>query len=481
MTARFSLEQILSLPGSELVSRAFSVESEPVEPERVEPKIAEGNFALTTDTRQAGPGQLYLAIKGERFDGHDFVSQAAAAGASGAIISAFSKDIVVKQLSAKHDSFILVVVPDSLRAYQQLATLYRRRIAPIVVAVTGSSGKTTTKEMCAAVFGASRILHKSAANENNEIGVPKTILSMPENTEVLVLEMGMRGPGQIAELAECGEPDIGIITGVGVAHIELLGSRENIARAKCELLPYLTPQNGVAILGQSEGLLVDEAKKIYSGRMFVFPRANFMVVKADAAGSTFAFGLEGEPFAENQFTVHTHGSVLLQDAWCAVQAGLCAGLSADEVGRGLASWRAVEGRGNAVATRSGALLIDEAYNSNPDSVRCAIEAICSEEAFPQAHKIVVLGEMLELGDYSNQLHSELGQWLKDKRISTLVTVGQQAKLIADGAQGADYQILALGDRDEAESRVKEMLAEESLIMVKGSHGTKLYELVKTLM
>jgi UDP-N-acetylmuramoyl-tripeptide--D-alanyl-D-alanine ligase len=473
MTARFSLPEILSLSGASASEKTVA-------------QFADCTFSLTTDTRQAAAGQFYLAIKGERFDGHDFVAQAALAGADGAIISSGQKALVEAKLKESSsnwsDHFVLIDVPDSLRAYQQLATLYRRRIKPVVVAVTGSSGKTTTKEMCAAVFGASRTLHKSAANENNEVGVPKTILSMPENTQILVLEMGMRGLGQIAELAECGEPDIGIITGVGVAHIELLGSRENIARAKCELLPYLTPETGVAILGQSEGLLVEEAKRVYSGHMFVFPRADFHVVKADAQGSTFSFGREDDvALALDQYTVHTHGSVLLQDAWCAVQAGLCAGLSPSEVAQGLALWSAVEGRGNAVATASGALLIDEAYNSNPDSVRCAIEAICSEEAFPQPHKIVVLGEMLELGDYSKQLHTELGEWLKDKRISTLVTVGEQAKLIADGAEGASYRILAINDREEAETRLKEMLVKDSLIMVKGSHGTKLYELVKTLM
>jgi UDP-N-acetylmuramoyl-tripeptide--D-alanyl-D-alanine ligase len=487
MAAFFSRDELTDLSNATLVSGDLSCTSQNTS--------LSSSYEICTDSRRAQAGFVYLAIKGERFDGHDFVKDAALAGASGAIIRAAQAPTVLASLQkymeedVRAATFFVIAVPDSLLAYQQLATHYRQWVKPVVVAVTGSSGKTTTKEMCAAVFGQARRLHKSALNENNEIGVPKTILSMPLDTEVLVLEMGMRGLGQIAELASCARPDIGIITCVGVAHIELLGSRENIARAKCELLPYLDRKKGVAILGQPDGLLVSEARKTYidnglaedmESKIMAFPQASFKIVAADASSTTFTFcdaaGVESIPYK-----VHAHGSVLLQDAWCAVQAGLCAGLSPAEVASGLETWRAVEGRGNAVGTTSGALLIDESYNSNPDSVRCAVEAILSREAFPQASKIVVLGEMLELGDFSDSLHDDLGQWLKDKPISMLVTVGSQAARIAGGASGAKFEILPLNDRSEAQTKLKQLMRDDCCVMVKGSHGTKLYELVKELL
>ena len=472
MTATFTCEQILSAlePDVELVQLVSA------------PAAA---YSISTDSRQAGEGNVYLALKGERFDGHSFVAAAAEAGSPGAIVAMSARQSVLESLAQAQvkiekegRAFFVVVVPDTLLAYQKLATAYRRRVNPKVVAVTGSSGKTTTKEMTAAVFS-ERKFFKSAQNENNEVGVPKTILAMPDDTEILILEMGMRGMGQIAELAQCGRPDIGVITSVGVAHIELLGTRENIAAAKCELLDYIDWDTGTAILGQPEGLLVERAAAVYKGKTLIFPQDSFKTVKADASSTTFKY--DQGPGAGFEFTVHAHGTFLLQDAWCAVQAGLSAGLSEAEAARGLATWRAVEGRGNAVGTRSGALLVDESYNSNPDSVRCAVEAILSGEAFPQPSKIVVLGEMLELGDFSDRLHEELGQWLRDKPISMLMTVGRQAALIASGASGAAFEILPLNDRDEAQTKLQELMKDNCCVMVKGSHGTKLYELVGALL
>ncbi|MBS1995594.1 MAG: UDP-N-acetylmuramoyl-tripeptide--D-alanyl-D-alanine ligase [Cyanobacteria bacterium SZAS LIN-2] len=465
MTATFSPEQLHSvLAQSEPSTKLAGALSGPP-------------LTVCTDSRQACDKTVYLALKGERFDGHSFVAAAIDAGAPGAIINQSAEASVLESLGDRQ--CFLLIVPDTLRAYQNLATSYRLRVNPTVVAVTGSSGKTTTKEMCAAVFSGRRFF-KSAQNENNEIGVPKTILAMPEDTQILILEMGMRGLGQIAELAACGRPDIGIITCVGVAHIELLGSRENIARAKCELLEHLNPANPgrEAILGQAEALLVDRAAAVFTGKTHIFPADTFKVVSADAQSETFVFGQE---HSQNQYTVYAHGTFLLQDAWCAVQAGLSAGLSPAEVAAGLSTWRAVEGRGNAVGTRSGALLVDESYNSNPDSVRCAVEAICSGEAFPQPSKIVVLGEMLELGDFSDRLHEELGHWLKDKPISMLMTVGSQAGLIASGASGAAFEILPLKDREEAQAKLRQLMQKDCCVMVKGSHGTKLYELVGALL
>jgi UDP-N-acetylmuramoyl-tripeptide--D-alanyl-D-alanine ligase len=368
----------------------------------------------------------------------------------------------------------MVSVPNTLSAYQGLARLYLRRHSGKIIAITGSSGKTTTKEMTAAATSC-RLVHKSLANENNEIGVPKTILSMPAETEILILEMGMRGLGQIAVLAACGLPDIAVITCAGTAHIELLGSKENIARAKCELLAALDSERGHAIIGDGSDYLLAQARQDFSGSIEVCPALE--IVRVDSQGTTFK--IPGS-VSEQEFFVRAHGRVLLEDAWCAVAAARAAGLSDSEIAEGLSKFEAVEGRGNAVQSSHGATIVDESYNANPDSMRCAVEAILSH-AYPQPDKIVVLGAMAELGDFSEPLHLELGRWLKDKPISLLVTVGPVASAIASGANGATYEIAAVATQDEALGRVLPRLGRDSCVMVKGSHSTNLDKLVKNIL
>jgi UDP-N-acetylmuramoyl-tripeptide--D-alanyl-D-alanine ligase len=441
-------------------------------------------FSISTDSRNLGPGDLYLALKGERFDGHSFVAQALR-NTTLAIVERAQVEAIESALGALIDSVGLIAVPDTLAAYQGLAQLHRHKAAIKVIGITGSSGKTTTKEMTAAALGRGRRVHKSKANENNEIGVPKTILSMPDDTEVLILEMGMRGLGQIAELAACGMPDIGIITCAGSTHIELLGSRENIARAKSELLEFLDEEQGLAIIGEPAEHLMAAVNRAYQGRVAVYEPVE--VVAVDGQGT--AFKLSNAPVQtadefkvpalSQVYQVRAHGLALIQDAWCAVQAALACGLSPEQVARGLADFAPVEGRGNSAASARGAVIVDESYNANPDSVRCAVEAICSQ-AYRQPEKIVVLGEMAELGDYTQPLHRELGQWLKDKPLSLLVTVGSIAGEIAQGAAGASFAVTAVAEQGEALEILSKRLSGNTCVMVKGSHCTNLDRLVREL-
>jgi UDP-N-acetylmuramoyl-tripeptide--D-alanyl-D-alanine ligase len=418
---------------------------------------------------------LYLALKGERFDGHDFVLKALECGAELAIVESDSLATVLNRLSCKSMALPVVSVPNSLAAYQGLARLYLRKSSVKVIAITGSSGKTTTKEMAAAATSARRV-HKSVANENNEIGVPKTILSMPTDTEILILEMGMRGLGQIAQLASCGLPDIAIITCAGSAHIELLGSLENIAKAKCELFAALDAERGYAIIGDGTELLVSQAKRDFSGRIEVAPELE--IISVDSAGTTFK--IPGSANPEQVFFVKAHGRFLLEDAWCAVAAARAAGLTDSEIAVGLAKFAAVEGRGNALKLAHGVTVVDESYNANPDSMRCAVEAILSH-AYPQPAKIVVLGAMAELGSFSEALHLELGRWLKDKPLSLLVTVGPVASAIALGATGASYEIVSVNSQDDALLCLLPHLRGNSCVMVKGSHSNCLDKLVAKIL
>lgn len=453
MTATFTIAEILTLDGASLHGQPDTA--------------SDFAFTVSTDTRSIGANDVYLALAGENFDGHNFVAAALAAGARLAIIN----DDKLERVKAAAPTLPVVSLPNTLAAYQGLARLYLQRVKPLVVAVTGSSGKTTTKEMTAAALSSLR-LHKSKANENNEIGVPKTILSMPEDTEAIVVEMGMRGSGQIAELAACARPDVAIITCAGTAHIELLGSKENIAAAKCELLAALD-KDGLALIGEETDYLLAEARRVFAGRIEC---SAFDVVKVDVFGTTFR--LPGE---NTDFFVAAHGRFLLEDAWCALRAARAAGLGDEAIRAGLASFKPVEGRGNALqSARSGATIVDESYNANPDSMRCAIEAILSG-AYAQPEKIVVLGHMAELGDFTENLHLDLGAWLKDKPINLLVTVGETAAGIARGANGAAFVIEPVGSQDEALERLLPRLSKNTCVMVKGSHSANLDKLVQNIL
>jgi len=439
-----------------------------LKPSQVSGTLATQSGSISTDTRNLTPGQWYLALKGENFDGHQFVEAAFKRGAAGCIVSNVPPNVVVPPDSA------LLQVDDTLLAYHQLAASWRQKVNPFVIGVTGSSGKTTTKEMCAAVVSFLRS-HKSNANENNEFGVPKTILSMPANTKVLVVEMAMRGLGQIALLAETAKPDVGIITGVGTAHIELLGSVENIIKAKCEIFQHLN-DNAIAVIGNPAEAVVKYAKSVYNGQFALFRDEEVKEVEVAFDQTRFTVrGFDGE------FTVNAHGIRHLQDAWCAIIAGRAAGLTDAGVAEGLRSYRSVEGRGNRLVMTNGAVLVDESYNANPDSVKCAVEALMDPRAFPQSNKYVVLGEMAELGETSEQMHQQTGEWLKQKNLSMLITIGAKAQVIANAAQGAQFAVFDCRDQEEALDLLRAQLSGDSCVMVKGSHCANLDRLVANLM
>jgi UDP-N-acetylmuramoyl-tripeptide--D-alanyl-D-alanine ligase len=430
--------------------------------------------AISTDSRSIAAGQWYLALQGERFDGHRFIADAIARGAAGVIVSDRKQ---IEEVQAKTAArFPVLQYGKTLEAYQNIARYHLKRVKPRVVAITGSSGKTTTKEMCAAVFGAQFRVHKSAANENNEIGLPKTILSMPDDTQILVAEMGMRGLGQIDELASVAAPDVAIITNAGSAHIELLGSLENIEKAKCELLSHLDLDSGLALIGNPAAHLVKRAKEVFAGEIICCDIEQLKENEVSFAVTSFKI-----KDLEQDFFIHAHGLAHLQDAWCAIRAALKLGMSAETISIGLFSYHSIDGRGNCLTAENGATIIDESYNANPDSMRCAVSTMLDTRVFPQQKKIVILGDMGELGAQTDNLHLELGQWLKDKQIAQLITVGTHSKRIADGALGASYDIVHLSANDEVVRLIGAELDQESCVIIKGSHAAQLETVVADLM
>lgn len=452
MTAEFTAEDIIDICGGRLAQGL----------------MPDGAGEVSTDTRAVREGQWYLALAGGTFDGHDFLGDAFSAGAMGAIVSERSSYAIA------NSTFPLMAVPDSLTAYHDLARNWRRRINPKVIGVTGSSGKTTTKEMCAAVFGAALRCHKSRQNENNEFGVPKTLLSMPEDTQVAVIEMAMRGLGQIDQLARCAAPDVGIITNAGSAHLELLGSLENIARAKCELLKNLRG-GGVAIIGRQSPELMKVLPEFWQGRTHIFDDSSVTTVGVTDVGTQFKVKQ-----LESTFEVRAHGEPLLQDAWCVIIAAYEMGVDEALIARGLRMFEPVGGRGNRMIGRNGSLVIDESYNGNPDSVKASVSGILADTACPQKKRIVVVGELAELGPQGPELHRELGNWLKDKSLSALITVGHLARNIAEGAQGAKFDVVPCSDQAEAEVELNRRLDSDACILIKGSRRAALDRLVARL-
>ncbi len=453
MTATFTGEEIIEVCKARLTSGIMPDEAGP----------------LVSDTRQLAEGQWYIAFAGETFDGHNFLGDAFASGALGAIVVERTHYPIGSQ------QFPLIAVEDTLEAYLALARNWRKRISPRVVGITGSSGKTTTKEMAAAIFCKNRRCHYSAKNENNEFGVPKTLLGMPDDTQVAVIEMAMRGLKQIDQLAKCALPDIGIITNAGTAHIELLGSRENIAVAKCELLERLNKTRGVAILGSDEAHLVNRAKSVFEGKMHIFSENSVEIVSADP--DLTRFRVAG---SEQVFEVRAHGLPLISDAWCSIIAARELGLTDEEIAEGLKFFKAIGGRGNRMKSAEGALIIDESYNANPESVRAAVIGLADKGAYPQSKKFLVLGDLLELGTQGPALLEELGVWLKSNPIDLLITVGSLARHIYSGASGASFEVLHCQDMQVAESELKKRMDADTCVLIKGSRGAKLDKLVEAL-
>ncbi len=363
---------------------------------------------IVTDSRKNLNGDLYLPIVGNNFDGHSFIEDAVKKGA----IGYFSSNSNVLVDEAK---FILLV-PDTKIAYLQIARAYRRKINPITVAITGSSGKTTTKEMMYSVAAEKFKTHKTSLNHNNEIGLCQTMLMMPEDTQILIVELGMRGLGEIELLSEYSEPDIAIIANVGTAHIGRLGSLNNISKAKNEISKYLH-EEGSLIANDME--IIKKHNK-YSGNTIYFGlnSGGLSVEEATPTHSIFKY-------KSQLYELNIEGEHNIQNAIAVIEAGLKIGMLSGDIASGLAKFRPIEKRWESQEV-SGYSIINDSYNANPDSVKAALKTFL---AMGEDRKIVVLGDMGELGSDERKYHSEIGKFLEDYTYEYLITVGTLSKKI----------------------------------------------------
>ncbi|MDN5346810.1 MAG: UDP-N-acetylmuramoyl-tripeptide--D-alanyl-D-alanine ligase [Clostridia bacterium] len=427
---------------------------------------------ISTDTRTLKPGEVFFALKGPRFDGHDFLEIAAARGAAAAVISRRPEGAAPPAL---------VLVPDTLQALQSLAAWYRGRFNLPVIGVTGSSGKTTTKDLIAAVLGRFGPVLKTPGNFNNEIGLPLTLLQLDKGYRVAVLEMAMRAPGEIAALCRLARPDIGVITNIGAAHLGRLGSKEAIARAKGELLAAL-PRTGLAVLNADDAwcrrlALSSPARVIFYG---FSPEAEVRVRDvAASAGRDSKFGLEvGGRLWEVALPMPGRHNVLNAAAALAVAWGL--GLDLDEAIPGLKEWPAEDLRQNFIAGPNGSLIFNDAYNANPDSMLAALRVLSELQG---ERRLAVLGDMLELGPEAARLHFEVGEAAAGLGLAYLITVGSLARELASGARAGGMpaeRIACFDDHREAAARLRELLRPGDVVLVKGSRGMAMEKVLTAL-
>ena len=436
----FTVDEILEATGAELIRSINSTET----------------YSISTDSRNIKENQFYLPLKGEKFDGAAFIDSALSNGAKGIFVSD-------KALADKNCDFIFLV-EDTKIAYLELARFYKRKVNPVTIAVTGSSGKTTTKEMMFSVVSTAFKSHKSILNHNNEIGLCQTLLSMPEDTRVLVVEMGMRGLGEIELLSEFAEPDIAIISNVGSAHIGRLGSLENIAKAKCEITSFLD-EDGVLIAHDSK--LIKNANA-FEGETIYFSLDNEHLEDIELSQSGSSFTYKGF-----RYQLNIEGEYNIENALAVIEAGLVLGMNESDIAKGLAEYRPIEKRWE-TKNVGGYNVINDSYNANPDSVKAAVKTFLQNADSP---KVVVLGDMGELGDYEKDYHKEIGKYLDDFSFDFLVTVGNLAGLIKPENQ-KNYKNFA--DNKSAAEYIRSNIEKGANILLKASRSMKFEEIIEEL-
>jgi UDP-N-acetylmuramoyl-tripeptide--D-alanyl-D-alanine ligase len=417
---------------------------------------------VSTDSRQVREGELYVALVGERFDGHDFVPEAVSRGARGVVVSR-------PPASGAGPQAQIYPVDDTLIALGGLAAHRRERLAAPVVAITGSSGKTSTKDLTAAALGGALRVHATRGNLNNRIGMPLTLLAVPDDAEAVVLEMGSNEPGEIRILAQVARPDIGLVTTVGESHLEKLGSIEGVLDEKLDLLRNLAA-GGRCVVGDEPPALAERARDICRSIRVAgwSERADEDLRPLDA--KVDVFGRYELSWRGERVSVPMIGRHAVSNAILALTVAELLGVSPVEAARGIAAARSNPLRGE-VRRIGGLTVIVDCYNANPQSVRAALDTLEGQGA--AARRVAVLGTMLELGAASERLHREVLDSALEREIDLIVATGGFA-VAADGLGAAAGERLVIApDWSAAYPRLRERLAGDEIVLLKASRGVKL--------
>lgn len=429
--------------------------------------------AISTDTRRLAPGALYVPLRGERFDGHDYLAQAFAAGATLALCERAMFEAASDQLQ----QLPLILVDSALSAYQDLARCWHRQLGTPVIGITGSSGKTSTKEILYQVLSAAAFkVHRTEANLNNQIGVPQTLLALQPEHQLCIVEMGMRGPGQITELCEIAEPVYGIITNIGPVHLSELGSQEAIAQAKWELARYLQAHQGLLVINTDNDWLQQLGAE-YPGRLLRCGQrasADLRLLQASPAeppqrGQQLQYAFQGQ---SHQASLDLEGSHQALNLLCCL--GVLSALQPLPAELALAVPR-LSGRQEEIVLNADLTLINDSYNANPDSMRAALQVLAARSG----KRVAILGKMAELGPEAARFHLELGQFCRSLGLDQLVVIGTEAEGIAQGF-GADA-VWFYPDNARAVADLPARLQDlQGQLLLKASRSARLEEIVHAL-
>lgn len=434
--------------------------------------------AVSTDSRKVGPGEIFFALQGERFDGHDFVKDAARRGASG---------IVVRRgfpgAFPDRDRPVVIAVSDTLNALGDLARWWRHQFKVQVAAITGSAGKTTTKEMAASILGLGAGTLRNTGNFNNLVGLPLTLLSLDETHCRAVLEMGMNHPGEIGRLTEITDPDVGLITNVAKAHLEGVGDILGVARAKVELLEGMAPRAQTLLNGDDELLMKVASSVGRSSRTFgLGPRNDVRaqgIVNLGKDGMRFELCHAG---GSMPVRLKVPGQQNVMNALAASAVVLSLKVVPEHILEGLERYEGMSGRFKVISLRGGITMVDDTYNSNPFSLKAALHStagiLCEG-----GRMIAVLGEMRELGRETPALHREAGEMAAETGVSFLIAMGEHAGDMIRGAIGRGLpreMAEEVFSHEEMAHRVRDVMREGDVILLKGSHAIGLEKVVEII-
>ncbi|RLB12038.1 MAG: UDP-N-acetylmuramoyl-tripeptide--D-alanyl-D-alanine ligase [Deltaproteobacteria bacterium] len=451
-------------------------------------KLVKGDKDITfsgikTDSRKIEKGDLFWALKGERFDGHDFISSAINAGAYGAVIKGSYTNKILGSLKDAQD-VVIISAQDTLRALGDLAGWWRNQHNVKVIGITGSTGKTSTKEMISHILSIGKKVLKNPGNYNNLIGLPITLLSLDSSHDISVLEMGMNMPGEIRRLTEIADPDIGLITNIGPAHLQGVKDIHGVARAKTELVEKISSNATVFINGDNE-LLVKSASK-YKKQIIRFGKNAKNDIKLERIvsygikGSIFRLSWEGRSL---ELRINVPGISSIMNALAASAICLYLGEPEENIRKGLLMYQGVKGRFEIIVLENDNILINDTYNSNPLSLKASMESI--KDIKGKRGLIIGLGDMLELGDYSVHAHREAGRMAAGLNPELFIAMGSFSEEMIEGAREAgmsEHRLLISHDHEEMVYEIeKRLLKKGCIIFLKGSRAMALERVAEGIM
>lgn len=417
--------------------------------------------SVERDSRAVKKGSLFLAIKGERVDGHDFIKKSYELGAS----------CVICEKALQNCDKPYILVDSTLEAVKKIAKAYRQKFDIPVVGISGSVGKTSTKEMLYSVLSQKYITHKTLGNLNNELGVPLTLLAMPEDTQAAVIEMGISDFGEMSRLSEMVQPTICVLTVIGDCHLENLGDRKGVLKAKTEMFNNAKPNAEFVLNGDDENLA--EINSVNGKKPIFYGFANKNSFYAENVKNNADKGVDCTLCFEGKrldVTIPAIGNYMVSNALAGVVVGKILGLSDEQLVNGVQSYKTVGSRANVINTDK-IRIIDDCYNANPTSVKASIDTLMNFDG----RKVAVLGDMKELGAEELKLHFDTGRYAKDKGVDVVVAIGELAKSLSQGADCVWFESI-----EEAKKELTKIIKEGDTVLVKASHSMQFEKIVEFL-